>query len=89
MTQKTTDKGEAISVYIRKEAREYLEEQSKKETRSVSFIVNRILVDLRKKDLENKANSIGTTGANKTIGSQSDENTNQSPQTIKEGVKNE
>ena len=82
-------RGAQLDVYVQQEARKYVDERALREKKTRSVIVNTILMEMRARDLKNSAKNIGITDVNKTIGSQSDENTNQSPQTIKEGVKNE
>ena len=79
---KIYENGVNMNIYVQSEARDYLEERAKREERSMSFIVNRILMNLRQKDLENKANRTGTTGIVKKFGTECDQN-------IKEVVENE
>jgi hypothetical protein len=79
---KIYENGVNMNIYVQSEARDYLEERAKREERSMSFIVNRILMNLRQKDLGNKANGTGTTSAIGKIGTECEQN-------IKEVVKNE
>ena len=90
MTHRTyDDKGEPLSIYMRKEVRDFLEEIAKSEERSMSFVVNRMLMNLKQKDLENKANGTGTTGVVKKIGTEDDKNNTETDNIVKEVVENE